>query len=396
MEELTPFEQFLGLLGYLKIGTSVEIPWLGIILLVTSCVLLILLYRLISRKISMEISRHGESPNFYNTIKFFLRVIILIVIVILTVVFLRINHEYVLIISGIFVTAITFASMKSINNFIVGIYLSITRPFSIGDYVDINGVEGIITEININHIHIKHRDASSSILPNMACLGAKIENFTISTNWYSRHISELNQAIENNSMQLAKKESSQLRLLNQKLREERNEMVSILKEVKAVQESFIKRKEAEEKEKQELKEEKRKERAKRKTDKINERAIDIFGTKVVKDDGKEKVKKAIQNKAKPVKSFDLPIRSIYTEEEKIVRYTFRVDLARDPKHNDQLLTQLCEEWTDEFEVTPRWYICEVGSMITYEIVILTPDPYDIIHFYDEFLEDLYQAMYSKN
>ena len=50
--------------------------------------------------------------------------------------------------------AVGFASTRTIGNFIAGLFLLVTRPFRVGDYVRIDGVEGIVQEITLNYAKI--------------------------------------------------------------------------------------------------------------------------------------------------------------------------------------------------------------------------------------------------
>lgn len=50
--------------------------------------------------------------------------------------------------------AVGFASTRTIGNFIAGLFLLVTRPFRVGDYVRIDGVEGIVQEISLNYAKI--------------------------------------------------------------------------------------------------------------------------------------------------------------------------------------------------------------------------------------------------
>jgi small conductance mechanosensitive channel len=50
--------------------------------------------------------------------------------------------------------AVGFASTRTIGNFIAGLFLLVTRPFRVGDYVRIDGIEGIVQEISLNYAKI--------------------------------------------------------------------------------------------------------------------------------------------------------------------------------------------------------------------------------------------------
>jgi len=252
--ETTPFEDFLILWGRVPIGTS-NPPILGIFLSIVSIILLIIIFRLINSSINKKIKIQGNSPDFYNSLKLISRTISIILILFSICIFLEIPEEYITIVSGIIFTSITFASMKAINNFIAGAYIIITRPFSVGDFVDIKGAEGIVTEISLNYTTLKHKDASSTNIPNVSCLGSTITNYTISTEWYVKQITQLEEMIMNNHKQLIKNEDPGLRIVAERMNEELVELKEILKEIRGIKESFNQKNIEEEKlEKEEEKE----------------------------------------------------------------------------------------------------------------------------------------------
>jgi hypothetical protein len=78
-------------------------------------------------------------------------------------------------------TAIGFASSSTIGNFISGLYLLITNPFSVGDYVILPNlkVEGIVEEISINYTSILTPEGVHVLITNQKLLGTIIKNTEI-------------------------------------------------------------------------------------------------------------------------------------------------------------------------------------------------------------------------
>jgi hypothetical protein len=78
-------------------------------------------------------------------------------------------------------TAIGFASSSTIGNFISGLYLLLTNPFNVGDYVMLPNlkVEGIIEEISINYTNILTPEGIHVIIANQKLLGTIIKNTEI-------------------------------------------------------------------------------------------------------------------------------------------------------------------------------------------------------------------------
>jgi len=75
-------------------------------------------------------------------------------------------------------TAIGFASTTTIGNLLAGLYLIISRPFIIGDYIiipDMN-TEGVVRELTVNYTKVEQPDSNTAILPNSGLLNKWIYN----------------------------------------------------------------------------------------------------------------------------------------------------------------------------------------------------------------------------
>ena len=143
-----------------------KIPTFGLFLYLCIQIAIIALYfviKLLIRK--REIKFHKISPDLFNGLRFLIRIGITIISVIALVVFLNVDPESVLLIMGIFTTAILFASMKTINNFIAGVWITFSQPFTVGDYVKIKNVEGIVAEISMNYTKIRHKTNNITQIP---------------------------------------------------------------------------------------------------------------------------------------------------------------------------------------------------------------------------------------
>jgi small-conductance mechanosensitive channel len=75
-------------------------------------------------------------------------------------------------------TAIGFASTTTVGNLLAGLYLIISRPFIIGDYIIIPDMEteGVVKELSVNYTKIEQPDSNIAILPNSGLLNKWIYN----------------------------------------------------------------------------------------------------------------------------------------------------------------------------------------------------------------------------
>jgi len=71
---------------------------------------------------------------------------------------LNIPSEIVVTLTASLTTTITLFVSFSLTNVVAGIYLFATRPFSVGDYVSIGDVEGLVKEISVNFTRLYSLD----------------------------------------------------------------------------------------------------------------------------------------------------------------------------------------------------------------------------------------------
>ncbi|MHA1339131.1 MAG: mechanosensitive ion channel domain-containing protein [Promethearchaeota archaeon] len=379
--------EFLSALGTWNIGDW-QIPVLGLIILIVSLSALIMIYKFILKIFRSRIESKGELPNVYNALKFFMRIIFLVIALILTTNLLQIAHEYILLITGLIITAISFGSLTSINNLIAGIYLSFTGSFRIGDYVNIDGLEGIITKISLNYTFIKHFDGSMTKIPNNKCLDSVVINYTLSVDWYKEQIKQLKTQILKLQNKLRKHKSNELKLNIQKFNDEIEDLQQQLSEITKVQNIFMK------------KIKKKKEKEKEIDEKIEKEEKELNISSKTKNENMEK-RKSKEEIKKGAKIDLLKIDkqkftySMYADEDKIVKYSFTIKLPLNPKENEKALDKVCKKWAKEFEITPYYEYEALSNKIKYRIYLLTPDPYDIIKFRDAFLKDVWIELFSK-
>lgn len=62
--------------------------------------------------------------------------------------------DWLISVSALGGAAIGFASTQTLGNFLAGIYLMVSRPFMVNDYVRIGDVEGEVREITVNYTKI--------------------------------------------------------------------------------------------------------------------------------------------------------------------------------------------------------------------------------------------------
>ena len=82
--------------------------------------------------------------------------------------------EWFISVSALTGAAVGFASTQTLGNFLAGLYIMITRPFKVDDYVKLGAVEGEVKEISLNYVKIYTPTYTLMEIPNRTVLNSSI------------------------------------------------------------------------------------------------------------------------------------------------------------------------------------------------------------------------------
>lgn len=122
---------------------------------------------------TMKLDTHLE-----NSFKLLSRVMILVVGVVAILQVFGFGAEWLISVSALGGAAIGFASTQTVGNFLAGIYLMVSRPFMVNDYVRIDDIEGEVKEITVNYTKIYTPTFNIMEVPNRRVLDSVILNFS--------------------------------------------------------------------------------------------------------------------------------------------------------------------------------------------------------------------------
>ena len=82
-----------------------------------------------------------------------------------------------------------FAAQPVISDMICGLMISATKPFDIGDRIELdNGTAGIVRDITLRHVVLQDIDTVVQVIPNSKLNGMKIANMSYRTKTRSLHM----------------------------------------------------------------------------------------------------------------------------------------------------------------------------------------------------------------
>ena len=150
-----------------------------IIWVVVTVIVAVILERLITRSLNQFAHKRDVPPHVRNNMILFFRLMILVGIVASILRIGGLPTEWVLAFSAIGGTAVGFASTTTIGNMIAGLYVLITHPFKVGEYVRIGNVEGIVEEVSITYTKIFTLQNTTVTLSNLRVLDQDIINYRV-------------------------------------------------------------------------------------------------------------------------------------------------------------------------------------------------------------------------
>lgn len=107
-------------------------------------------------------------------------IIALVWIVGIITVISNLGYDVTALIAGAWVwgLAVALAAQKSVSNIFGAITILMNKPFTLGDYVTINGHTGTVKDIGLSYITLIDRNGHSVMIPNENIISSSIENET--------------------------------------------------------------------------------------------------------------------------------------------------------------------------------------------------------------------------
>jgi len=152
------------------------------LLLIVGATIIILITVIADRLVRNFISRYSRRVKLEehgaNILRLLARLVIAAVGVVALLQHVGVGVEWFVGLSALTGAAIGFASTQTVGNFLAGLYIMISRPFMVRDYVKIGDVEGTVREITINYTKIYTPTYNIMEIPNRKILDSTILNYS--------------------------------------------------------------------------------------------------------------------------------------------------------------------------------------------------------------------------
>ena len=140
--------------------------------------IVIIVDRVVRGTIKRTSNKFKLDTHLENSLNLITRVLVFVIGTIAILQVFGFGADWLISISALGGAAIGFASTQTIGNFLAGIYLMISRPFLVNDYVRVGEIEGEVKEITVNYTKIYTPTFNIMEIPNRKVLDSVILNFS--------------------------------------------------------------------------------------------------------------------------------------------------------------------------------------------------------------------------
>ena len=137
-----------------------------------------LLIRLIMKLLVKTLERSKLEKAAYSLIKTLARTVMYVLLALIVASSLGIDVTGIVALASVATLAVSLALQNMLANVIGGFTLLYTHPFKSGDYVEIAGQSGTVTEIGMSYTKLNTPDNKMISIPNSAVVAAQIINYT--------------------------------------------------------------------------------------------------------------------------------------------------------------------------------------------------------------------------
>lgn len=134
--------------------------------------------RVVGGAIKRYSRRIGLVEHIENMFKVIARIVIFATAITIILPIFNIDTSVILSLSALSGAAIGFAATQTVGNFLAGLYIMISRPFTVSDYVKIGNVEGQVREITVNYTKIYTPTYNFMDIPNRQVLDSQVLNYS--------------------------------------------------------------------------------------------------------------------------------------------------------------------------------------------------------------------------
>lgn len=150
----------------------------SIVIAALTLVLGIIVAKAVAKLIVKGMKKRGTDPSVYGFVENIVKITIMVIVIISALSSLGVNiSSFIAALASVGV-AIGLGLQNSVSQFASGIMIIINKPFKKGDFVEVKGVSGSVSEINILYTVLLTGDNKKIIMPNSDITSNHIINYS--------------------------------------------------------------------------------------------------------------------------------------------------------------------------------------------------------------------------
>lgn len=139
----------------------------------------ILIIRILMTIVAKALEKSKLEKAAHSLIKSLLRVVLYVLLSLIAASSLGIDVTGIVALASVLTLAVSLAVQNALANVIGGFTLLYTHPFRSGDFVEIAGQSGTVTEIGLTYTKLSTADNKLVSIPNSAVTAAQIVNYSV-------------------------------------------------------------------------------------------------------------------------------------------------------------------------------------------------------------------------
>jgi len=138
----------------------------------------LLVIRMVKKIIVRMLARTRLDERVQKYIAIAVKSLLYVILVIMVMETLNVEATSLVALLSVFSLGLTLAAEDILGNMAGGLVILSTHPFTIGDFIEADGMSGTVEEIALNHTKLITPDGQILLMPNRALSGSKLTNYT--------------------------------------------------------------------------------------------------------------------------------------------------------------------------------------------------------------------------
>lgn len=164
---------------YIPIGSGKVTLWSGIVGLFTVLITLGAANSIANALEGAITANNTIEPNLRVVFSRLIRVVLIVSAVLVALSTVGIDLTVLSVFSGAIGVGVGFGMQKIASNYISGFIILFDRSIKIGDYINVAGFSGVVTQINTRYSVIRNTAAEELIVPNETFVTSTVKNFSL-------------------------------------------------------------------------------------------------------------------------------------------------------------------------------------------------------------------------